>query len=122
MDTYQAIYDAVRSRMGSCDIAGAVERVLYSTADFGSVRQIIAEQASSVGFEMVRPSVLYRPALLLDGTKWCALYGENLMDGVAGFGDTPSEAMVAFDKAWSSERTPCAVRATTPAGAERDDG
>ena len=58
---------------------------------------------------MTRPSVLYRPALFPDGDKWCALLGENLMEGVAGFGDTPADAMWAFDKAWSSEKTPRAV-------------
>jgi hypothetical protein len=52
------------------------------------------------------PSVLYRPRLMADGDKWCALYGENLMDGVAGFGNTPAEAMSAFDAAWTSERPP----------------
>ena len=29
----------------------------------------------------------------LDGNKWCALLGENLQEGLAGFGDTPSEAL-----------------------------
>lgn len=55
------------------------------------------------------PSVLYRPRLMADGTKWCALYGENLQEGVAGFGDTPEEAMYAFDKAWASQLTPAAM-------------
>ncbi len=58
--------------------------------------------------EAQRPSVLYRPKLAADGTKWCALYGDDLASGVAGFGDTPAEAMHEFDKAWSSERTPAA--------------
>ena len=54
------------------------------------------------------PSVLYRPRLMADGTKWCALYGDDLASGVAGFGDTPAESMHQFDKAWSSVRTPTA--------------
>ena len=28
-----------------------------------------------------------------DGDKWCALYGEDLQSGIAGFGDTPFLAM-----------------------------
>lgn len=28
-----------------------------------------------------------------DGDKWCALLGENIMDGVSGWGDTPEEAL-----------------------------
>ena len=35
------------------------------------------------------PSVLYRPTVKRDGSKWCALLGENLQVGVAGFGDSP---------------------------------
>lgn len=29
-----------------------------------------------------------------DGSQWCALYGEDLQIGIAGFGDTPFLAMV----------------------------
>lgn len=57
------------------------------------------------------PHVLMRPTVVPDGTMWCALYGENLMEGVAGFGETPEKAMEAFDKAWCGERTPAATRA-----------
>lgn len=28
-----------------------------------------------------------------DGSAWCALLGANLMEGEAGFGDTPMEAL-----------------------------
>lgn len=31
--------------------------------------------------------------LSLDGNKWCALIGWDLQEGVAGFGDTPEEAI-----------------------------
>lgn len=31
-----------------------------------------------------------------DGNQWCFLWGENLQDGVAGFGDTIYEAAKAF--------------------------
>lgn len=54
-------------------------------------------------YEYTRPSVLYRPDLSIDGDQWCALYGSNLVNGVAGFGSTPQEAMQAFDKAWAEE-------------------
>jgi hypothetical protein len=47
-----------------------------------------------------QPSVLYRPKLFIDGNKWCALYGDNLQDGVAGFGDSPEKAMEDFNKNW----------------------
>lgn len=47
-----------------------------------------------------RYSILLRPKLMLDGDKWCALYGDNLQDGIAGFGSTPDEAMRDFDKSF----------------------
>lgn len=50
------------------------------------------------------PHVLMRPTLSIDGNQWCALYGVNLHDGVAGFGDTPAKAMVDFDKNWLTEK------------------
>lgn len=47
-----------------------------------------------------RPSTLYKPKLYPDGNQWCALFGENIQEGVCGFGDTPDKAMHDFDKAW----------------------
>jgi hypothetical protein len=54
-------------------------------------------------FEHSRPSVLFRPSLTKDGNMWCALYGEDIQIGVAGFGDTPDAAMREFDKAWGAK-------------------
>ena len=34
-----------------------------------------------------------------------ALYGENLQDGVAGFGDSPALAMADFDLQWEKKLT-----------------
>ncbi len=47
--------------------------------------------------EMLRPSVLYRPTLTRDGDMYCALYGEDLQEGCAGFGKSPQAAMHDFD-------------------------
>ena len=38
--------------------------------------------------------------IFIDGNQWCALYGDNIQAGVAGFGNSPYEATVAFDRAW----------------------
>lgn len=69
-----------------------------------------ADQASiaviSAAAEHARPSVLFRPTITLDGNQWCALYGNNLQDGVAGFGDSPANAMWAFDAAWCKKLAP----------------
>ncbi len=50
-----------------------------------------------------RPSTLYKPGLSIDGNLWCALWGENLQDGVAGFGKSPEAALLAFDEDWVKE-------------------
>ena len=46
------------------------------------------------------PSAMYRPKIYIDGNMWCALYGDNIQDGVAGFGVSPSAAMSDFDVNW----------------------
>lgn len=62
--------------------------------------------AIDVAHQHMRPSAVFRPELSIDGDQWCALYGRNLVEGVAGFGDTAEAAMLAFDGAWHSEKPP----------------
>ena len=50
--------------------------------------------------ELRRPCYMLRPRLSIDGDMWCALYGDNLQDGVAGFGKSPDLAYWDFDKNW----------------------
>lgn len=109
MDSYQPIYDAVRSRIGGIDVGSAVESALRE-ANLSHYAEMAMHSAFEVAGQHQRPSVLYRPSLGLDGTMWRALYGENLMDGVAGFGETPAKAMEDFDKNWFSALTPAAAR------------
>lgn len=71
---------------------------------------VLAQQASEaaiqaqrdIAYEAMRPSVLYRPRLSVDGDQWCALYGDDLQSGVAGFGDSPDAAMRDFDTEWDT--------------------
>lgn len=49
--------------------------------------------------EMNLVSIL-KPKIFIDGNKWCLLYGENIQDGICGFGDTPRKAVYDFNKAW----------------------
>lgn len=51
-------------------------------------------------YEYERPSTVHKPRLFIDGNQWCALYGDNLQDGVAGFGDSPHKALMDFERAW----------------------
>lgn len=63
-----------------------------------------AHQAELTELERRRPFVLLRPRMFPDGNKWCALYGDNLQEGVAGFGDSPEEAARQFDAEWLNGR------------------
>jgi len=45
----------------------------------------------------LRPHAVFVPRLFLDGNQWCALYGENLQEGIAGFGETPQLAVTDFN-------------------------
>lgn len=76
------------------------EKEGYSKDRYDSNHFDIMSKFRYVLDQFLRPSVLYRPSLSIDGNKWCALYGSNLQDGVSGFGDSPDEAMFHFDKAW----------------------
>lgn len=113
-DSYQAVYDAVRSKISNGDVGRAIQEVAWQAFDFSHVRALVQEQIGIVGNEMSRPAAIFRPSISIDGNKWCALYGENIQDGVAGFGDSPAEAMVAFDKAWSEKLAPRALTAGKP--------
>jgi hypothetical protein len=44
--------------------------------------------------------------LSVDGNMYCALYGDDLMQGCAGFGVTPDAAMFDFDKNWQQQKAP----------------
>jgi hypothetical protein len=71
----------------------------------------VVNEAYAAECEKRRPSIQLRPRLFIDGNAWCALYGENLQDGVAGFGPSPSEAFLDFDRAFYA-RLPNAKVAT----------
>jgi hypothetical protein len=78
------------------------------------------EAACNLNYEQMRPSYLYRPRLSIDGDQWRALYGENLQDGVAGFGGSPGEAYAAFDKAWTEGLPIAAIPGAAREGEEED--
>ncbi|HEY6923257.1 MAG TPA: hypothetical protein VI653_07310 [Steroidobacteraceae bacterium] len=104
-DSYQAIYDAVRSKVTGCNVGSAVTDAVRSSFEGASyLWQHAQQEIYAVSHEMQRPSVLFRPELSMDGNQWCALYGKDLQTGVTGFGDTPAAAMAAFDQAWNTQK------------------
>lgn len=102
MDSYQPIYDAVRSRISNGDVGRAISEA-FRDANLSHYASMAAESLRQAASEQERPSFLFRPRLFVDGNSWCALYGENIQDGVAGFGDSPANAMWDFDRAWSKK-------------------
>lgn len=99
MSDYQAVYDAVRSKIHWPDM----EVILRNAFDISWPVDAVKTEFINAAFELQRPCVIFKPALYPDGNMWCALLGDDLQTGVSGFGKTPSEAMYAFDKAWREE-------------------
>lgn len=51
------------------------------------------------------PAAIFKPKVFPDGKLWCALYGENLHEGIAGFGETPELAIDDFNATWEKAKT-----------------
>jgi len=104
-ESYQAIYDAVRSRISGGNISDAAESVMRDS--FGNIDHLFrcAMQDVACNFaEYARPSAVFKPKLFRDGDQWCALFGEDIQEGICGFGDTPNRAMTQFDIQWLNEK------------------
>lgn len=43
---------------------------------------------------------LLKPKIFIDGDRWCVLYGDDLQNGLAGFGETPYLAIIDFSKSF----------------------
>ena len=67
-------------------------------SDIHDIERGIAIEAA----EMNLVAVL-KPRIFRDGNRWCVLYGDNLQDGIAGFGDSPMLAVYEFSKAWDAK-------------------
>lgn len=115
-DSYQAIYDAVRSRISGGNISEVVGNAAREAFDFSYTRQILQQEFSIAAGEIGRPSAVFKPTLTRDGDQWCVLLGENLQEGLSAFGDTVAEAMSNFDVAFFKERS----KPLSQAHAQRD--
>ena len=120
MDTYQPIYDAVRSRISNCDVNSIVRDAIVSAFDISWQKQHLQQEIYAVSYELRRPATLMRPRVFIDGNMWCALYGGDLHEGVAGFGPSPAEAMTDFDKNWNARLQPTRTAADEIQGIRSD--
>lgn len=48
--------------------------------------------------DLLKVITAFKPKIFKDGDSWCCLYGENLQEGVAGFGENPMNAVYNFWK------------------------
>ncbi len=92
MNDAQTIIDAVNQAFQNANISHSVF--------------MAANGVNEAAMQFAKASVLFRPKLSMDGNKWCALYGDDLATGCAGFGDSPAEAMGNFDAAWYKSLNP----------------
>ena len=60
----------------------------------------IKDAAILASDEAARPFMQLKTSIMKDGNQWSVLYGENLMEGVSGYGDSPEEASRDFDRNW----------------------
>lgn len=67
------------------------------------LESVNAQRRLELSEKLLRPSYIFKPELTVDGNQWIALYGKDLQDGVAGFGNSPEEAYLSFDKAWNKQ-------------------
>jgi hypothetical protein len=104
MSDYQAIYDAVRSRISGGNIGDVIADVARNAFDISHRVEMVSNEYLTAAYEQQRPSVLFRPTLSQDGNAWLAIYGD-LPTGVVGSGDTPAAAMESFDLAWRRPAT-----------------
>lgn len=61
------------------------------------------EICKTVQIKYLLPSAIYKPKIYRDGNMWCALYGTDLQNGIAGFGKSPEKAVEAFNNNWEDE-------------------
>ena len=102
MDSYQAIYDATRSRISSCNVQDAIVSVMRNAFDVSHLLPGLIQDIACSFAEHGRPSAVFRPALTCDGSVWTAVYGD-LITGVIGIGDSPEAAMRDFDIKWTTK-------------------
>lgn len=111
MDTYQPIFDAVRSRLSNGDIGAAVETAIRDANLSHYVAMMTSHamsRADEVAEAQMRPSVLYKPDVVRcrdgvePGFEWCAALGSE-SNGLKAYGATPAAAMKAFDRAWTEQ-------------------
>ena len=121
-DSYQAIYDAVRSRISGGNVGEIVADACRNAFDISHMKAMLQQDFSIAAQEMARPSVLFKPTISADGDMWCAMLGDNPVEGLCAYGKTVHEALQNFDTAFYKERTPKAYQLEKQREESADNG
>jgi hypothetical protein len=68
-----------------------------------SLQSAIAEEAQQNYWSTKQDLAIVeslKPTITKDGNQWCVLYGADLQEGIAGFGNTPYQAILDFNTAF----------------------
>ncbi len=84
----------------SDDVEKGVFDAFYNAAQIASNAALCYQDAGEMA---ARPSVVLKAKVYPDGDMWCALYGDNIQEGVCGFGKTPDKACRDFDNNWKTQ-------------------
>jgi len=60
-----------------------------------------SELGAAIEREEMNLFSLLKPTVSIDGNQYCVLYGENIQEGICGFGNTIMEAIRSFNKEWN---------------------
>jgi hypothetical protein len=93
MSDYQAIYDAVRSRISGGNVGEIVADACRNAFDISHMKAMLQQDFSIAAAEMARPCVLFKPEIKLDRGVWEVVLGDIYASGI-----TPAQAMSNFDQ------------------------
>ena len=66
-------------------------------ANEGNHTAVLLLPAVVVKNKLNKNTKLNKPRLFLDEGAWCVLLGDNIQDGICGYGDSPAEAMQDYE-------------------------
>ena len=61
-----------------------------------------AEMAILIEAQEMNLTSILSPKIYIDGNQWCVLYGDNIQDGICGFGETPKLAIYDLNKSFNT--------------------
>jgi hypothetical protein len=86
-----------------------MEENLLNGNDSGIISSQVQHQNELVHYEKMSLVIekeeynlfsMLKPKLYKDGDQWCCLYGEDIAEGITGFGETPYKAIIDWNHNW----------------------